>query len=281
MIVTVIHFSGTGTTARLAGELKAIWDERPDFKVRTATAEEVLGDPAVLQDSQALVFGYPVYDYKPPEIVRRAIDRLPVRQNPLPVAQFVTYGISPGLCLRRCAEGFRHKGYHPVAEAGFKAPAAVAALYARAGRFPFNRLYRFAPGTPDRLAEFADMAAHRFVGFRPDVPADPSPPANRFMAAVRAAAPGPVISRVTFGRAFYRDLEVSGACTGCGHCVRHCPESNLRMRDGQAVADKRNGCLRCLRCVVDCPEQAVNFTVRRRIGSIPGDGWKGLYEKSR
>ena len=281
MNIIILYFSGTGTTAHLAGELKNRWENRDGLAVRMVPAEEALRRPAILGDAEALVFGYPVYDYGPPDIISDVMNRLPERRTPIPVAQFVTFGISPGFCIRRGAGSFRHKGYHPVAATGFKAPAAVAMLYARADRFPFSRLFRFGRGTPDRLTEFADRAADSFIGFRPEHPAAALPPANPVMAALSAAAPGPAFSRATFGRTFYRNLDISEACTGCGRCVRRCPVSNLSMNGVRAEVVHPNGCLRCLRCVVECPAEAVNFTSRRRTGRLPENGWGGLYEASR
>lgn len=282
MTINIIFFSGTGTTAHLVRALIKQWASMPDLTVRPITAEKALVNPAMtVEGADALVLGYPVYDYLPPDIIRKLTSSLPIMARPIPVAQFATYGISPGMCFVRGAGDLRKRGYHPVAGIGFKAPAPIAALYARADKFPFSRLFRFGDGVPDRLEKFASEIVETFHRFNSPAQSKTVPDGGFFKTVMAAAVPGPAISRGTFGRAFYRNLKVSENCTACGICVHGCPDGNLFLQDGRAEVRFSNGCLRCMRCVVRCPAGAVDFTVRRRIGNIPDNGWDALYEASR
>ena len=50
-------------------------------------------------------------------------------------------------------------------------------------------------------------------------------------------------------------FDVSGACTGCGLCVKDCPTGTLSLKDGkpQVRAEKAAGCIDCRHCVAVCP----------------------------
>ena len=68
-----------------------------------------------------------------------------------------------------------------------------------------------------------------------------------------------------------RGIRVSGDCTGCGACVKHCPMRNLSLKDGKAVAGKN--CTACYRCLNLCPERAINLLFRGKVPwQYPGIG---------
>lgn len=56
-------------------------------------------------------------------------------------------------------------------------------------------------------------------------------------------------------------FDVSGACTGCGLCVKDCPTGTLSLKDGkpQVRAEKAAGCIDCRHCVAVCPAGAVTL----------------------
>jgi len=58
-------------------------------------------------------------------------------------------------------------------------------------------------------------------------------------------------------------------CTGCGLCIRMCPDHNIGFDENQRVVFfNPDNCIRCLRCISDCPENAI------RTGRlITGKGW--------
>jgi ferredoxin len=49
-------------------------------------------------------------------------------------------------------------------------------------------------------------------------------------------------------------------CTGCGLCVRICPEANVEMSGGKARIGK--GCQSCQRCVAFCPAGAIRVPLK-------------------
>ena len=54
---------------------------------------------------------------------------------------------------------------------------------------------------------------------------------------------------------------VPKTCTGCSHCVEHCPSKALTIAKGQVPTVDLDTCIRCFCCQELCPQQAV--TIRR------------------
>ena len=52
-------------------------------------------------------------------------------------------------------------------------------------------------------------------------------------------------------------FRVSGACVGCGQCVKLCPKGNIRLENGRAVIG--SDCLQCLGCLQYCPRSAISL----------------------
>jgi NAD-dependent dihydropyrimidine dehydrogenase PreA subunit len=49
-----------------------------------------------------------------------------------------------------------------------------------------------------------------------------------------------------------------GKCTGCGTCVRICPQDVLRMdKDGKPFIKYIDDCIVCMYCEEDCPTKAI------------------------
>ena len=48
------------------------------------------------------------------------------------------------------------------------------------------------------------------------------------------------------------------ACTGCGKCVRNCPDGAIELRDGRPVW-KKDQCIKCTACINRCPVRAIQY----------------------
>jgi len=46
-------------------------------------------------------------------------------------------------------------------------------------------------------------------------------------------------------------------CTGCGDCVKICPQDAIKMVDGKAVVNE--DCIDCGQCVDECPVEAIEM----------------------
>jgi ferredoxin len=61
---------------------------------------------------------------------------------------------------------------------------------------------------------------------------------------------------------FPHDIRITEDCTGCGLCVKNCPEGNITLQAGRPIFG--NTCVMCFRCVYACPKHAMqtnNFMV--------------------
>jgi len=53
-------------------------------------------------------------------------------------------------------------------------------------------------------------------------------------------------------------------CTGCGECVRTCPQECIEIIEGKAVVDIPN-CAGCSACATICPNYAISMVVETQI----------------
>ena len=49
----------------------------------------------------------------------------------------------------------------------------------------------------------------------------------------------------------------SGACIGCGQCVKRCPMNNVAIKDGKPVWGRN--CIHCMACICYCPKEAIEY----------------------
>ena len=49
----------------------------------------------------------------------------------------------------------------------------------------------------------------------------------------------------------------SGACIGCGQCVKRCPMNNVTIKDGKPVWGRN--CTHCMACICYCPVSAIEY----------------------
>lgn len=56
-------------------------------------------------------------------------------------------------------------------------------------------------------------------------------------------------------KVFGRRIRVRPECTGCGKCMRECPQSNIRRVEGKPRFGWR--CMWCMKCLYTCPEKAL------------------------
>ena len=49
----------------------------------------------------------------------------------------------------------------------------------------------------------------------------------------------------------------SGACIGCGQCVKRCPMNNVTIKDGKPVWGRN--CTHCMACICYCPKEAIEY----------------------
>ena len=253
MRILLIYYTGTYNTRYLTGRLSSLL-EAHGHAVRTV---EVRGDtaPEPLDVGYDLVgIGYPIYGFNAPAPLERYLKRLAF---PRGQRYFIyknsgeTFGMNNASSrlilrrLRRAGAAFRGE-YHFV--------------------MPYNIHFRFEDdfvrellSKDERLLRVMvrNLERGKVVGIR-----------SRLLYNVGAAFVAIQKIGGNVNSFFYR---VDPAlCTGCGLCVRDCPEHNIRKTaDGRIVFG--HTCDMCMRCSFFCPKDAI------RIGFLEGWRVNGAY----
>lgn len=260
MKIKIIYFSGTGNTKFVLEKVKDMLLEKMTSDIELISVANAIKKPEILNDDDfTLGLSFPVYDYKPPEIIMDFMKSLKKRENPLPAFVISTYTSDALDCNSHAIDILAGKNYYVINECSIKAPGASAFLYGN----PENRLVRdhitFAGDFDSQIDKFTSSIISRFSKFYEK----PFTLPTRFHKFNR---PLQIISKLTFGNIFYRNLKVNKDCSGCGICVKVCPEENLKLVNGSLEISKKNGCHRCLGCVQACNKAAINFTSSKRRG---------------
>lgn len=281
MRMVLYYFSGTGNTRIISEKIlekavRAGQDVDGSAGTGTEPVETVLlpvdqaqRDGIVIEPDTIFGIGFPVYDLMPPEIVCSFVQALPDARPGQSAFVFSTYTSFPLDANRYVIELLQQKGYRVVAEKSFKAPGAVAYVYANPELPVIRGEAVFGKGTDRTIESFVLQILRGVRIAAPEIRIRPHP-LRKFHQA---------FSRLVMGNLFYRNLRVSAECTGCGLCVKNCPSANLSLENGSLRVLDANGCLRCMRCIVRCPARAINFTSVRRRGDYTRSTIEMLYSK--
>ncbi len=68
---------------------------------------------------------------------------------------------------------------------------------------------------------------------------------------------GMLVDNAWVNRFLYRNYVWKKRCTGCGLCVRYCPENRLQIKNG--IPHAQGTCALCMGCVNLCPENAMHL----------------------
>lgn len=235
MNIHIVYYSGTGGTARVANCFQQSFEKRGIPVQVTA-----LNRPNPPEDSSDfLVLLFAVYACNEPLPVTEWLRNLPAKSGGKAAVISVSGGgeVSPNTGCRAAAiRSLEKKGYD--------------VLYEDMIVMPSNWIVP----VPDELAALLLRAA----------PKRAEQTVENILAGKRRRTKPKLIDRLfsRFGRleqhggkTFAKKIAVSSACTGCEHCVKHCPRQNITLQDGKPVFGDR--CVICLNCIYSCPQKAL------------------------
>ncbi|WP_313076594.1 EFR1 family ferrodoxin [Lacrimispora sp.] len=234
--VTLLYFSGTGSTAHAASCLERQFTER-GIKIHKQNMAKI--SPSGVEASDLIIILSPVYAYRLAELTESFLKKLPDgKQRPVAVLSVSGGGeVSPNTACRVPAKRYlTRRGYDVVYEnmlvmpSNFAAQAephlnlALLTVLPEKVETIINELLEgekrlTVPKTKDRLITAFGVAEH--LG----------------------------------GNIFGKNLYATSDCNQCGLCVKNCPKKNIKMVNGRPQFGWR--CMWCLKCVYACNRTAI------------------------
>lgn len=243
MNVTIIYFSQTGNTRRVAEAMAGAFCEA-GYVTRTRSLKKATPQDAITGD--LLGIGTPCFSSQAPTPIKAFLRNLP-ELNQKRAFVFATSGGAPGRVLSDLAcllqskgadivGGFLTRGelYHP-------APSLI-------GRFP-NR-----PNVEDltHAHRFALAVAEHISAGRPGLVAGSRPDTLRSQGRFYNLVG--LISTDRFLRFLMPEPQLdSTRCDQCQWCVYECPMHNITLQPYPVLGKQ---CIRCYRCLTGCPQKA-------------------------
>ncbi len=253
MNVTLIVFSQTGNTRRIAESMAGVFREA-GHTARLISLKKALPEDAAQND--LLGVGSPCFSSQAPTPIKRFLKSLPAL-NHQPAFVFATSGGAPGRVLFDLTRLLQDKGATVVG--GFLARGEL--------HHPAPCLLGRFPGHPDaadfaRARRFATAVLEHVSSGRTGAVAESHPatfnPGSRFYDLVAH------ISTDGFLRLTLPEPKLDPArCNACRWCVFECPTHNITLQTYPVLG---GDCIRCYRCLSGCPQKA--FRVDWRFANL-------------
>lgn len=223
--ITGIYFSPTESTKKvvelIAGEIHG---NRASLDLTDASSKR---PDYSFTENEAVIVGVPVYGGRVPQTAAERLLKLHGRQTPAVLV--VTYG-------NRAYEDALAELRDVLTGQGFKIAAAAAVVTEH------NIIHSIAAGRPDQadqaaLKQFAQKVDERFRTMQSTYQLE--------NVVVKGKVPYRPYGTIPF------KIKVSGACNGCGLCIKKCPVQAISRTDPKVTDQER--CISCMRCVKVCP----------------------------
>lgn len=243
--VTAVYFSPTGSTKKIVAELAMIIADEYSVPIHTYdfTLLENRVESKILQGSDLVVFGVPVYAGRVPNKILPEIRRIFKGDGALAVP-VVTFGNrSYDNALIELRNELEERGFHTIAGGAFVAEHVFSG--------------KLASGRPDSkdmdlVRSFAKTVANK-VNKMKEIPGPVK---------VKGIEPIPLYYQPlgTDGRPakFLKAKPVIGSCCiRCGKCLKACPMGSIIEENDELKV--KGVCIKCQACIKFCPVQAVFF----------------------
>ncbi|MHA1724028.1 MAG: EFR1 family ferrodoxin [Promethearchaeota archaeon] len=243
MKIALIYFSATGNTRTIADQIK---QQLTLAKIKIDTIDITTPDvrEGLLNslDHDKIIFGFPIYYRRAPEIIRTWLKKLKKKERKCAV--YFTYGgvTTTGVALQDIVSILNERGFNLLAAAEFL------------GSHTFNlagwNLMNDRPNEEDKTVArtFAQEILKKFTN--KNVKPIYFKPLSRYenknfdekARSTKKIIPLPYI--------------IPKACVYCGNCEKSCPNRAIVMQKSKINKMK---CIRCLRCLIICPENAIKI----------------------
>ncbi|MCX8131677.1 MAG: EFR1 family ferrodoxin [Clostridia bacterium] len=262
--IVIIYFSGTGNTKYVSEEICNSFIKQ-GYTVSLISAEDKEMLEKQNYNGSLVGIGFPCYALNYPDIIANAIRELPFYTNAVPAFIFSTKGWSTGNSMKNLAVLMRMHNLLTIKTGSFICPNnGWITLFSP--NFILCRNMKFDNKLLEKIANYAEDVINLLAVYdkKQFCISTVSNPIMTLLSWLLVKMEGQVMK-------YYR-VE-SDKCTGCGLCVRKCPDHNIKFDENQRVVFVNpNKCTWCVRCISDCPKDAI------RLGRpLTGKGW---YTKS-
>lgn len=240
----IYYFSGTGNSLAVARDMAQNLDARLIPVVSTLDRERVNSEA----DSIGVVF--PIYDFKPPEVVEVFVQKLEGIDAKYLFA-VCTYGIAPSGSLKHLGKVIESCGGH--LSAGF----AVGMPHNGVGSGALTQAERESmlkswKGRCEAVCEHISARKERALESSSLLPGFFHPRILRMMPSALK-----LVLRMLLKGADSLAFTASEGCNGCGICARICPMKNVEMIGDRPVWS--DNCAGCFACLHWCPKEAISL----------------------
>ncbi|MFO7612698.1 MAG: EFR1 family ferrodoxin [Clostridia bacterium] len=247
MNVGIFCFSGTGNTWWVSNQLAAGLGCR-DYPTEVYSIEQLNAKDVhiIIENSDILIFSYPVYGSFMPWPMKEFIDGLPRIGRGKDIAVICTQMMFSGDGAWFYHKIFEEKGYEIKWTFHFNMPNNISM---RIFPLPYtvdenriNRILKKCAGKVEKAAESISSGIRSLKG---------AGPASRLMGLMQRPAYVKLVRR-PFKSPYSVDIE---KCNLCKKCIMMCPENNIFLENGRISFGEN--CTFCVRCYNYCPQTAI------------------------
>jgi len=247
-IVSIVYFSGTGGTRKVAETFFKIFKDRG---IATNLIEYNKKEYKDIECNMLIVL-YPIYAFNAPIPIFEFLDSLPKVKDIYATVISVSGGgeITPNRgCRYRVIKELGKKGFRVVYEEMIVMPANCYKI----SDDLFKCLLNVMPKKVNRIVN--DLLSGIVRRIKPGL-----------FNVVCAYIVGNMLSK--YGcKSFAKGLTTKDTCNKCGLCVKICPRDNISMVNNKIIFGE--DCVLCMRCIYACPNKAI--TGRRDLASVSFD----------
>lgn len=258
----IVYFSGTGNTAYIAHQIRdgllGRGLEASSYSIEEDVMKSMESLKEIIDHTDLLFIGYPIYGSKAPKIMEAFIESLPTCREDKSVVVFTTVALMSGDGPIYLKKTLNNKGYDLI--------------YAR--EFIMNNNFNV-PGFPDVLRVGNEEKINKRLkksDFRVDQLIDKllsdkkklqgNNLVGKALGATQRAHVDSLIEKICDTM-----LVEHSRCNTCQLCIKKCPVHNIQLTHGQISF--KDQCIGCMRCYHLCPKEAINITK----ATLDGDRW--------
>jgi len=245
MNIEIYYFSGTGNSLAVARDLAA------KMNARLIPIATVMDQESIMTDADRIGIVFPLYDFKPPLIVDKFVEKLTCR-----TAKYLfavgTYGIAPLKAMKYFAKVLKSHGGNPAAGFAVQMPhnGIGSSLFSQ---FQYEVMFKNWEVKCEEIVEYVTAGKKGRVET-----------SNIFTSLIFS---GLLVKIIPLLLKLLKQVILKGwkslaliaceNCDGCGICYRVCPVNNIKIVDNKPVWSGH--CAVCLACFHWCPKQAVKM----------------------